>query len=74
MIHTAKGFGEVNKAETDVFLEVSCFFDDPADVGNLIYDSSPNLMRRLEDFHKQVKKRTRANLYLFILKLWLKVT
>ena len=36
MIHTVKGFGIVNKAEIDVFLELSCFFDDPADVGNLI--------------------------------------
>ena len=34
--HTVKGFGIVNKAEIDVFLELSCFFDDPADVGNLI--------------------------------------
>ena len=40
MIHTAKGFGIVNKAETDVFLEFSCFFDDSADVGNLISGSS----------------------------------
>ena len=40
VIHTAKGFGIVNKAETDVFLELSCFFDDPADVGNLISGSS----------------------------------
>ena len=36
MIHTGKGFGIVNKAEIDVFLELSCFFDDPSDVGNLI--------------------------------------
>ena len=40
MIHTVKGFGIVNKAEIDVFLELSCFFDDPADVGDLIYSSS----------------------------------
>ena len=40
MIHTVKGFGIVNKAEIDVFLEVSCFFDDPADVGSLISGSS----------------------------------
>ena len=39
MIHTVKGFGIVNKAEMDVFLELSCFFDDPADVGNLISGS-----------------------------------
>ena len=40
MIHTVKGFGIVNKAEIDVFLELSCFLDDPADVGNLISGSS----------------------------------
>ena len=40
VIHTVKGFGIVNKAEIDVLLEFSCFFDDPADVGNLISGSS----------------------------------
>ena len=40
VIHTVKGFGIVNKAEIDVFLELSCFFDDPADVGDLISGSS----------------------------------
>ena len=40
VIHTVKGFGKVNKAEIDVFLELSCFFHDPADVGNLISGSS----------------------------------
>ena len=40
VIHTVKDFGIVNKAEIDVFLELSCFFDDPADVGNLISGSS----------------------------------
>ena len=40
MIHTVKGFGVVNKAEVDVFLELSGFFDDPADVSNLISGSS----------------------------------
>ena len=39
VIHTVKGFGIVNKAEIDVFLELSCFIDDPADVGNLISGS-----------------------------------
>ena len=38
--HTLKGFGIVNKAEVDVFLELSCFCDDPVDVGNLISGSS----------------------------------
>ena len=40
VIHTVKGFGIVNKAEIDVFLELSCFFDDPADIGNLISGST----------------------------------
>ena len=40
VIHTVKGFGIVNKAEIDVFLELACFFHDPADVGNLISGSS----------------------------------
>ena len=40
VIHTVKGFGIVNKAEIDVFLELSCFFDDSANVGNLISGSS----------------------------------
>ena len=40
LIYTVKGFGIVNKAEIDVFLELSCFFDDPTYVGNLISDSS----------------------------------
>ena len=40
VIHTIKGFGVVNKAKVDVFLEFSCFCDDPMDVGNLISGSS----------------------------------
>ena len=36
VIHTVEGFGIVNKTEIDVFLELSCFFNDPADIGNLI--------------------------------------
>ena len=40
MIHTVKGFGIVNKAEVDYFPELSCFFDDSMDVGNLISGSS----------------------------------
>ena len=40
VVHTVKGFGIVNKAEVDVFLELSCFFDDPMDVSNLISGSS----------------------------------
>ena len=40
VIHTVKGFGIVNNAEIDVFLELSCFFNDPMDVGNWISGSS----------------------------------
>ena len=40
VVHTVKGFDIINKAEIDVFLEISCFFNDPADVGKLIFGSS----------------------------------
>ena len=40
VIHTVEGFSIVNNTEIDVFLELSCFFDDPADIGNLISGSS----------------------------------
>ena len=40
VIHTVKGFGTINKAEVDIFLEFSCFFNDPTDVGNLISGAS----------------------------------
>ena len=45
VIHTVKGFGIVNKAEVDVFLELSSFFHDPADVGNLVSGSSVQFSR-----------------------------
>ena len=53
VIHIVKGFGIVNKAEIDVFLELSCFFNDPADVGNLISGSSAFSKNQLEylEFH-----------------------
>ena len=47
MIHKVKGFGIVKKAEIDVFLELSCFFHDPADVGNLMSGSSGFSQARL---------------------------
>ena len=47
VIHIVKGFGIVNKAEIDVFLELFCFFDDPADVGNLTSGSSAFSKTRL---------------------------
>ena len=45
VIHTVKGFGIVNKAEVDLFLELSCFFDESADVGNLISVPLPFLIQ-----------------------------
>ena len=50
VIHTVKGFGVVNKAEVDVFLELSCFFHDPADVGKLISSSSAFAKTILEKY------------------------
>ena len=47
VIHTVRGFGVVNKAEIDDFLELSCFFDNPVDVGNLISGSSAFLKTNL---------------------------
>ena len=47
MIYTVKGFGIVNEAKVDVFLELSCFFADPVDVGNLISGSSAFLKSSL---------------------------
>ena len=57
VIHTVKGFGLVNKAEIDVFLELSCFFDDPADVGNLIFGSSAfskTILNQLEVYGSRI--------------------
>ena len=50
VIHTVKGFGIVNKAEVDVFLELTSFFDDPTDVGNLISFSSAFSKSKLNIF------------------------
>ena len=47
VIHSVKGFDIVNKAEIDVFLELACFVNDPADVGNLIFGSSAFSKTRL---------------------------
>ena len=49
VVHTVKGFGIVNKSEIDVFLELSCFFDDSVDVGNLISGSSAFSKTRLNN-------------------------
>ena len=59
VIHTVKGFGIVNKAEIDVFLELSCFFDDPTDVGYLISGSS-------------AFSKTRLNMWKFMVHILLK--
>ena len=55
MSHTVKGFGIVNKAEADVFLEPSCFFYDPMDVGNLTSGSScfPKKLEHLEVYRSR---------------------
>ena len=54
VIHTVKGFGILNKAEIDVLLELSCFFHDPADVGNLISGSSAFSKTSLKLEHLEV--------------------
>ena len=56
VIHTVKGFGIINKAEVDVFLALSCFFNDPTDVGNLISASSafPKSSLNIQKFMVQV--------------------
>ena len=56
VIHTVEGFDIVNKTEIDVFLELSCFFDDPEDVGNLISGSS-------------AFSKTRLNIWKFIVRI-----
>ena len=59
MIHTLEGFDIVNKAEIDVSLELSCFFDDPADVGNLISGSSA-FSKKLEHLKVHSSRITEA--------------
>ena len=59
VIHTVEGFGIANKAEIDVFLELSCFFDVPADIGNLNFGSS-------------VFSKTSFNIWKFLLHILLK--
>ena len=62
--HTVKGFGVVNKAEIDVFLELSCFFDDPVDVGNLI-----TLMPESEEELKSLLMKVKEEIEKVVLKL-----
>ena len=58
VIHTVKGFGIVNKAEIDVFLELSCFFHDPADVGNLIDRVPDELWNEVHDIVQETGIKT----------------
>ena len=58
VIHTVKSFGIVNKAEVDIFLELSCFFDDSTDVGSLISGSS-------------AFSKTSVNIWKFTVEAWL---
>ena len=60
VIHTVKVFGIVNKAKVDVFLELSCFFDDPTDVGSLISGSS-------------AFSESSLNIWKFMVHIWLKL-
>ena len=62
VIHTVKGFGIVNKAELDVFLNLSCFFDDTVDFGNLISDSSVFFKTSLNIWKFTVHKLLRPGL------------
>ena len=65
MIYTVKGFGVVSKAEVDVFLELSCFFDGPADVGNLISGSSAFSKTSLNMWNFMVHVFLKPGLYNF---------
>ena len=65
--HTVKGFGIINKSEVDVFLELSWFFDDPADVGNLIFCSSA-----FSFFFSSASSKNSLNIWKFIVHVLLK--
>ena len=62
LTHTVKGFGVVNEAEVDVFLELSCFLDDPTDVGNLMSGSSAFSKSRLNIWKFSVHVLFKASL------------
>ena len=64
VVTTVKGFGIVNKAEIDVFLELSCFFHDPVDVGNLISDSSSSCLFKNQLEHQEVHRSRIAEVWL----------
>ena len=65
VIHTVKGFGVVNKAEIDVFLELSCFFSDPMNVGNLIFGSSAFSKSSFSNHKWLMRKR------MFVFLIWI---
>ena len=65
VIHTVKGVGIVNKSEIDVFLELSCFIDDPADVGNLISGSSAFSKASLNTLKFMVHRMLKPGLQIF---------
>ena len=65
VIHKVKGFGIDNKAEVDVFLELSCFFIDPMDVGNLISGSSAFSKSRLSIWKFTVHIQLKPGLEIF---------
>ena len=62
VLHTVKGFGRVNKAEADIFLELSCFFSDPMDVGNLIFGPSAFSKSSLNNWKLTVHVLLKADL------------
>ena len=70
VIHTVKRFGIVNNAEIDVFLELSCFFDDPVDVGNLISGSSAFSKTRLNIREFTVHVLLKPGLEIFFYLAW----
>ena len=79
MIHIVKDFGIVNKAEVDVFLEFSCFFNDSMDVGNLVSGSSAfsktslNIKKFLSQFNSAIKTVSVYSKYHFFLPIHLRM-
>ena len=69
VIHTVKGFGIVNKAEIDVFLELTCFLNDPMDIGNLITGSSAFSKSRLNIWKFSVHVLLKPSLGIFSITL-----
>ena len=67
VIHTVKGFGIVNNAEIDLFLELSCFFDDPSDVGNLNPSYSAFFKSNWNNRLVPSRKRSTSRLYIVTL-------